>query len=33
MAGLSDLETRLAPHVLAAGFEASDRELAYSGPQ
>ena len=33
MAGLSDLEPRLAPHALAAGFEATDRELAESGPQ
>ena len=33
MAGLSDLEPRLAPHALAAGFEATDRELADNGPE
>src|SRR5437763_264494 len=33
MGGLSDLESELTPHALAAGFEASDRELADSGPQ
>ena len=33
MAGLSDLEPRLAPHALAAGFEVTDRELADNGPE
>ena len=33
MSGLSELEAELTPHALAAGFEATDRELARGGPE
>ena len=33
MGGLAGLESELTPHALAAGFEATDRELADNGPE
>ena len=33
MEGLLHLEAELTPHALAAGFEATDRELADNGPE